>query len=99
MARLDRFLISYDWDLSFGGIAQSLLPKPISDHCLVLLEGGGDWKGGPMPFRFENMWLKVDDFKDLVSEWWQSIEVFGIGNYILLEKIKALKLRLRMRNK
>ena len=99
MARLDRFLNSDDWDLSFGGIAQSLLPRPILDHCPVLLEGGGDWEGGPMPFRFENMWLKADGFKDLVSEWWQSIEVSGVGNYILMEKIKALKVRLRRWNK
>ena len=52
-----------------------------------------------MPFRFENMWLKADGFKDLVSEWWQSIEVSGVGNYILMEKIKALKVRLRRWNK
>ncbi|RVW30504.1 hypothetical protein CK203_098843 [Vitis vinifera] len=32
---------------------------------------------GPTPFRFENMWLKVDDFKGLLRGWWQGIEVFG----------------------
>ena len=91
MARLDRFLISDDWDLSFGGTAQSLLPRPILDHFLVLLEGGGELEGGPLPFRFENMWQKANGFKDLVSEWWQSTEVSGVGSYILMEKIKALQ--------
>ena len=99
MTRLDRFLISYDWDLSFGGIAQSLLPRPISNHLPVLLERGGEWKGGPMPFRFENMWLKADGFKDLVTEWWQSKKVSRVGSYILMETIKALKVRLRRWNK
>ena len=51
MTRLDRFLISDDWDLSFGGTAQSLLPRLVSDHFLVLLEGGGELEGGPLPFR------------------------------------------------
>ncbi|RVX19182.1 Transposon TX1 uncharacterized 149 kDa protein [Vitis vinifera] len=30
---------------------------------------------GPTPFRFENMWLKVERFKDLVHSWWQGIDV------------------------
>ena len=66
MERLDKFLISNDWDLSFGGTTRSLLPRPISDHFPVLLEGGGELDGGPLPFRFENMWLKADDFKDSI---------------------------------
>ena len=57
----------------------------------VLLERGGELERGPLPFRFENMWQKADGFKDLVSEWWQSTEVSGVGSYILMEKIKALQ--------
>ena len=38
-------------------------------------------------------------FIDLVSEWCQSIEISGVGSYILMEKIKALKVRLRRWNK
>ena len=52
-----------------------------------------------MPFRFENMWLKADGFEDLVSEWWQSTKVSRVGSYILMETIKALKVRLRRWNK
>ncbi|RVX19065.1 putative ribonuclease H protein [Vitis vinifera] len=38
----------------------------------VLTWSGGWWvKAGFLPFRFENMWLKVDGFKDLLRGWWQ----------------------------
>ena len=58
-ARLDRFLNH------FSGVAQSRLPRPTSDHFPILLMGGG-LRRGLSPFRFENMWLKVDGFKDLL---------------------------------
>ncbi|RVW93985.1 hypothetical protein CK203_033990 [Vitis vinifera] len=34
---------------------------------------GGGLRRGPSPFRFENMWLKVDGFKDLIRDWWLEI--------------------------
>ena len=39
MVRLDRFLITDDWEVLFEGARQSLLPKPLSDHHPILLEG------------------------------------------------------------
>ena len=48
-----------------------------------------------MLFRFENMWLKVDDFMSLVRNWRQSIEVVGSCNFVLMEKFKALKCNLK----
>ncbi|RVW22389.1 putative mitochondrial protein [Vitis vinifera] len=38
---------------------------------------GGGKRRGPSPFRFENMWLKVEGFKDLLRSWWQGMSVFG----------------------
>ena len=63
-ARLDRFLVTQNW-LDH----QSRLPRPTSDHFPILLEGGG-LRRGPSLFRFENMWLKVEGFKDLLRSWW-----------------------------
>ena len=56
-SRLDRFIVSEDWECYFSGVVQSLLPIIVSDHCPILLDCGGARKG-PSPFRFENMWLK-----------------------------------------
>ena len=99
MARLDRFLSTDGWDAHFDGVEQSLLPRPTSDHFSVLLEGGGLYGRGPLPFRFKNMWLKADGFKNLFNEWWQNIEIRGSRSYVLTEKLKALKVKLKVWNK
>ena len=46
---------------------------------------------GPTPFRFENMWLKVEGFKEVLRKWWEGIQVSGSTSYILSKKLKALK--------
>ena len=90
MACLDKFLVTGNWDLSFGGVRQCLFPRPTSDHFLVMLEGGARSIRGPSPFRFENMWLKAEGgFKNLINGWWHNIDVRGIGNYVLMEKLKG----------
>ena len=66
-ARFDRFLVSDDWDCLGEVLSKKIHPRPISDHCPVVLEGGGGRMGGPSTFRFENMWLKSEGFKDLLN--------------------------------
>ena len=56
-SRLDRFLVSNEWEGHFTGVVQCVLPKLVLDHFPILLDGGGV-RRGPMPFRFENMWLR-----------------------------------------
>ena len=64
-SRIDRFLVLNEWEEHFSGAVQSVLPKLVSDHFPILLDGGGV-RGGPMPFRFENIWLKEEGFKEKV---------------------------------
>ena len=65
-SRLDRFLVNEEWDSHFGDARQFLLPRPMSDHFPILMDGGG-LRRGPIPFRFENMWLKAEGVKDLLK--------------------------------
>ena len=97
-ARLDRFLVSPSWLDKFSGVIQRRLPRPVSDHFPILLEGGG-LRRGPSPFRFENMWLKVEGFLDLVRGWWREIEVRGTASYRLAAKTKELKQKLKVWNR
>ena len=60
-SRLDRFLVNEEWDCRLSGSRQCVIPRPVLDHFPILLEGGG-LRRGPSPFRFENMWLKVEGF-------------------------------------
>ena len=66
MARLDRFIVSKEWDCLFSGSRRSILPRPTSDHFPILLEGGRSLSKGPFLFRFENIWIKEEGFKDLI---------------------------------
>ena len=74
--RLDRFLISFEWDHFFSQSLQVALPRWTSDHSPICLETN-PLKGGPIPFRFENMWLLHLEFKDNFSAWWQECPIEG----------------------
>ena len=95
MARLGKFLVFEEWDCLFSGVRQSILPRPTSDNFPILLEGGRRLSRGPPPFKFENMWIKEEGFKDLIRNWWLSFEFKGTSSYVLLEKLKALKILLK----
>ncbi|RVX18648.1 hypothetical protein CK203_006606 [Vitis vinifera] len=97
-ARLDRFLVSPSWLDQFSGVTQGRLSRPTSDHFPIVLEGGGV-RRGPTPFRFENMWLKVEGFNDIIRTWWQEIEVRGSASYRLAVKMKEIKKKLKVWNK
>ena len=90
MSRLDRFLVSEDWESRFSGVVQSTLLRLVSNHYFILLDGGRV-RRGPLPFRFENMWLKKKGFKDLLKDWWQGLNFRGSSSFILAAKLKALK--------
>ena len=51
------------------------------------------------PFRFENMWLKSEGFHARVNRWWNSYNYSGSPSYVLVQKLKSLKIDLRRWNK
>ena len=57
-----------------------------------------DW--GPKPFRILDCWLLDTSFKETVHNCWSSSQLPGWwGGYVLKEKIKTLKQKLKIWNK
>lgn len=97
-SRLDRFLVSTSWEELAPNVIQAPLPRLLSDHSPIMLDGSRG-RQTRCPFRFENMWLRVNDFRDRVVDWWSSYEVEGRPSFRLAKKLKLLKKDIKVWNK
>lgn len=79
--RLLRFLILDEWKLCLVVLCRIFLSRLVSDHFPIMLVGGALMIEGALPFRFKNMWLKAQSFKNLISNWWSNNGVRGIGSF------------------
>lgn len=52
-----------------------------------------------IPFRFGNIWLKEEGFKDFLKRWLLWYNLRGSYSFILVVKLKALKSNLKSWNK
>ncbi|XP_058783382.1 uncharacterized protein LOC131658063 [Vicia villosa] len=70
----------------------------ISDHGPIwIMKDQRNW--GPKPFKFNNEWFSFDSFIPFVENEWKSLKVEGRGDYVLKEKLRLLKDKLRSWNK
>lgn len=94
MNRLDRFLVSEEWEALFPGANQVKLFLPISDHCPIIFYSEEiDW--GPKPFQFNNDWLLYPNFVALVKNWWDTYVIHGWAGFVLFKKLNMLKWKIR----
>jgi hypothetical protein len=69
LTRIDRLLCTSDWELNFPTCFLHSLPSLMSDHTPLLLQGEILHYTNPS-FCFENLWVKVDGFSELVEQIW-----------------------------
>ncbi|KAF3636781.1 hypothetical protein FXO37_25289 [Capsicum annuum] len=89
-SRLDRFLVSTSWEELALNVIQVPLPRLISDHSPILLDCTRGRRTRSL-FRFENMWLRVEDLKDRMAgklAWEEVMQTSNEqGTLVLLENL------------
>ena len=71
--KLDRVLVSTDWEDKFPLSTVEPRDRDISDHTpLILNTGASTHHSDQCPFKFERGWLIRDGFYDMVVSVWQS---------------------------
>lgn len=95
LSKLDRFLLSRELAELWLDMAVVALDRFFLDHCPILLKYKKvDY--GPIPFRFFNHWLHLDGFKEMVGSVWNSSKLVGSASFILKEKLKLLKMSIKV---
>lgn len=77
-----------------GSGGEKIGDRDISDHCPIwLVSDKKDW--GLKPFKFNNEWFQNKEFIVFLEKEWGNLEVFGRGDFVLKEKMRLLKKRIR----
>ncbi|CAI8603270.1 unnamed protein product [Vicia faba] len=97
MSRIDRFLMSDSIVNNRGVVGQLIGNRDISDHCPIwIVKDNVNW--GPKPFKF-NEWFSFESFVPFVEKKWKDFKVEGKGDFVLKDKFRLLKERLKWWNK
>jgi hypothetical protein len=70
LMRLDRFLVSTDWEEKFPSCSARGLTMVGSDHNPIIIDSGDQAHNKPRYFYFENNWFLQPGFEELVKEKW-----------------------------
>ena len=70
LERLDRFLMSKDWEDCFPEVYVFKLPRELSDHNPLILSTQRAVQHRKLSFKFELAWLKDPNFLPLVKSIW-----------------------------
>jgi hypothetical protein len=95
MAKLDRVLVSVDWENKNPLAKVTVLPKGVSDHSPVLIDFGGGIQQKDHMFRFEKWWLEIDGFTEMVSKTWETTCPHSDPLEIWQFKIRLLRKKIR----
>ena len=73
--KLDRFLMSTEWEQKFPLVTVRALTRTVSDHTPLLLESGeASHKGNNTHFSFELAWLRRAGFFEMVTSEWCTVQ-------------------------
>ncbi|XP_026448120.1 uncharacterized protein LOC113348525 [Papaver somniferum] len=94
-SRIDRILVSVDWECRFPNVTQQALVRPCSYHSPFALICDGV-EGGSCPFRCEIFWYLHPDFFTFIQNTWNSFTVTGNSGFVMCKKFQLLKPLLKL---
>ena len=69
--KLDRVLMTTEWEFKYPMVTVQALDRGVSDHALLLLDTGDSaYVGHAKQFKMELSWLAQEDFRQRVTEIW-----------------------------
>lgn len=68
-SKLDKFFVSPSWVQLYEMPEAFHLPKVTSNHCAIRITCGRNNFGKAKMFRFELVWCRVSNFKDMLRKW------------------------------
>ncbi|GJX54328.1 hypothetical protein Tco_0282697, partial [Tanacetum coccineum] len=90
LKKIDRIMANQDFTDVFIGAHAIFQPYRISDHSPAVLKIPMCYKVIPMPFKFANILVHNERFKDLIKEGW-SMHFSGFSMFCVVQKLKSLK--------
>jgi len=84
LSHIDCFLFSVDWEDHFQRVHEVARGDHVAYSSFVLHVG--DVASMQRPFRFENVWLEVEDFPNIVKTWWDQFHISSYRSYVLAKK-------------
>lgn len=82
----------------WGFVGKSIGKRDIFDHFPIWLKIN-KFDQGPKPFRVNDSWFENKEFINFMEKEWSEIKVVGRSGYVIKEKLKMLKERLKSWNK
>jgi hypothetical protein len=70
LEKLDRFIVSREWELLFPLTTVHKLTREVSDHSPIIIDTMEGKENQRREFRFEKRWLKEEDFLHRVDRIW-----------------------------
>ncbi|XP_074304581.1 uncharacterized protein LOC141639326 [Silene latifolia] len=88
-SRIDRVLVNGDLLKDWSDWFAHYQPEGEFDRCPCIVSCGDRSSGTKKPFKFFNMWTKVEDFGTLVTQHWQ-MQIQGTPMFKMVRKLKLL---------
>jgi hypothetical protein len=91
LEKLDRILMSREWELLFPTIKGHKEPRGMSDHNLLIIYTQQISSGGKREFKFDLSWRKQSEFLHKINEIWNEPTRDVVALDRVLFKLKKVK--------